>query len=101
MNERGLHKTFSSAVDAASADLLTQLNTHPFDREVASSWSKLFKGVPINPGKYDPATGYLTLYVANARTLYAMKSKQRQINTILKGIPGAPKNLKTVLQIRV
>ena len=108
--KRGLHKTFASAVDAASSDLLSLINTHPFDREVAAAWPRIHAQVVggdpraprlVTPGKYDSASGYLTLYVKNSRTLFAMKSKQRAITAALKALPSAPKNLKTVLQIAI
>lgn len=95
LNERGRHKTMSSALDAAFKDLITEKNDF-FDL-VADNWKRLFPDLPISPGRYED--GRIFLYVKNASASFAQRSKLPMIKRRLSELPGAPKRLNLRLEI--
>ena len=58
LDQRGRHRSFGSAVDAAFKDLATERND--FFDSLADRWAALFPGVPAVPGRYDG--GIIFLY---------------------------------------
>ena len=97
LDQRGRHQNFSSALDAALKDLLTEKNDF-FDL-LADRWQTLFPGSLATPGRYE--NGYIFLYVKNSAHLFMMRPKLRSITERLSELPGAPKNLKLKLEIRI
>lgn len=93
---RGRHATFSSAVEAAFRDLLTERN--PFFDSLADRWPKLFPGLPVRPGRYED--GKIFLYVPNAPTNFSMRPKLPAIRRALAALPDAPAKIDLRLEIR-
>ena len=94
-DERGRHKTLSSALDAAFRDLTTEKNA--FFDSLCDNWAKLFPGLPARPGKY--ADGKIFIFVSNAPTSYVIRPKLRTIAARLAALPGAPKRIDLRLEI--
>ncbi len=93
--ERGRHKTFQSAIDAAFKDLL--IEHHPFFDSLADQWQQLFPNLPMRPGRYEG--GVIYLYVKSAPLSFAMRPKLPMIKKTLATLSGAPKNLVLKLEI--
>lgn len=96
VEERGRHAVFSSALDAALKDLITEKNDF-FDL-VTLKWGALFPNLPIRPGRYQG--GIIFLYVRSAPMLFAMRPKLTMIKAKLKELPGAPAKLTVKLEAR-
>lgn len=93
--ERGRHATFSSALDAALADLARERNE--FFDSLADVWPKLFPGLPARPGRYEDGAMYI--YVPNAPTNFMVRPKLPMIRRKLAELPGAPKKIDLKLEI--
>lgn len=96
LNERGRHKTMSSALEAAFRDLVTEKNV--FFDSVADNWKRLFPDLPIKPGRYEG--GDIYLYVRSAPASFALRPKLPMIKRRLAELPGAPKRINLKLEIR-
>lgn len=95
LDQRGRHKSFGSAVDAAFKDLVTERND--FFDSLADRWAELFPGVPAVPGRYDG--GIIFLYVRSAPILFSLRPKLRAMARRLAALPGAPKRVDLRLEI--
>ena len=93
--KRGRHATFSSAVEAALRDLMVVHD--PFFDSLVDRWPSLFPGLPVKPGRYED--GKVFLYVKNAPTNFAMRTKLPAIRERLLELPDAPKKLDLRLEI--
>lgn len=93
---RGRHATFASAVAAAVGDLATEHDD--FFDSLADRWPKLFPNCPARPGRYD--SGRIILYVRSAPALFAFRPRLREVKRVLSALPGAPKRVDLVLEIR-
>ena len=93
--KRGRHDVFSSALDAALKDLVTEKNK--FFDSLADNWSRLFPGLAAKPGRY--ADGKIFLYVRTAPASFAIRPKLRAISARLATLPGAPKKIDLRLEI--
>ena len=94
-DQRGRHKTLSSALDAAFKDLITERND--FFDSLPDVWPKLFPSLPAKPGRYEG--GIIYIYVKNAATSFLVRPKLREISRKLAELPGAPKRLNIRLEI--
>ena len=94
--KRGRHRTFASAVDAALGGLMTERND--FFDSLADRWRELFPDIPARPGRYED--GRIFIYVANAPTLWLVRPKLAAVKRALARLPGAPRRLDLVLEIR-
>ena len=94
--KRGRHASFSSALEAAFKDLVTERND--FFDSLADRWRELFPGLPMRPGRYEG--GVIYLYVPNAPTNFAMRPKLPMVKRRLAELPGAPKKLVVKMEIR-
>lgn len=92
---RGRHASFSSAVAASLADLLTEKDD--FFDQVVDNWPRLFPGLPARPGRVQD--GCIYLYVAKATTSFALRSKLPFIRRQLQTLPGAPKTINLRVEI--
>ena len=97
LNERGRHKTISSAFDAAFRDLTTERN--PFFDSLADNWQTLFPDLPARPGRYED--GKIFVYVKNAPTAFLVRPRLRQIAAKLATLPGAPRKIDLRLEQHV
>jgi len=95
LDQRGRHKTTSSAIDAALRDLLTEKNV--FFDSLCDNWKKIFPDLPAKPGRYED--GKIFIYVRNAPTSYSVRPKLRSIAAKLALLPGAPKKIELKLEI--
>ena len=95
LGQRGRHKTFSSALNAALTDLMTEKNE--FFDSLVDNWRCLFPDMPARPGRYED--GRIFIYVKNAPTSYVIRPKLRQIAAKLATLPGAPKKINLSLEI--
>lgn len=93
---RGRHRTFASALDAACGDLLVERNE--FFDSLADRWKGLFPNLPARPGRYEG--GMIFVYVANAPTSWALRSRLPEIRRRIEELPGAPKRVDVRLEIR-
>ena len=94
-DQRGRHKTLSSALDAALKDLITERND--FFDSLPDVWPKLFPSLLAKPGRYEG--GIIYIYVKNAATSFLVRPKLREISRKLAELPGAPKRLNIRLEI--
>lgn len=94
--ERGRHATFGSAVDAAVKDLSTEHND--FFDSLADVWPRLFPNCPARPGRYED--GRIFLYVRSAPALFSFRPKLPAVKRRLAELPGAPKRIDLILEIR-
>ena len=94
--KRGRYKTFASALDAVVSDLSTERNA--FFDSLPDRWPSLFPGLAAKPGRYDD--GRIFLYVKSAPALFATRPKLPAVKRVLAKLPGAPKVIKLVLEIR-
>ena len=95
LDERGRHKTVSSAFDAAFKDLTTEKN--PFFDALCDNWRTLFPRVPAKPGRYED--GKIFIYVKNAPTSFVVRPRLKAIAARLAQLPGAPKKVDLKLEI--
>lgn len=94
--KRGRHKSFASALDAVVNDLSTERND--FFDSLADRWPALFPNLAAKPGRY--ADGKIFLRVKSAPALFAMRPRLPSVKRALLALPGAPKRLDLVLEIR-
>ncbi len=95
-NERGRHGSFGSAVDAAIKDLAVERND--FFDSLADRWAALFPKSPARPGRYED--GRIFLYVRSAPALFSFRPKLPAVKRRLAELPGAPKRIDLILEIR-
>ena len=95
LEERGRHKTVSSAFDAAFKDLTTEKN--PFFDSLCDNWKALFPDLPAKPGRYED--GKIFIYVKNAPTSFLVRPRLGTITARLAQFPGAPKRIDLRLEI--
>lgn len=93
--KRGRHGSFSSAVDAAFKDLVTEKNA--FFDSLCDNWKVLFPDLPAKPGRYED--GKIFIYVKNASLSFAVRPKLREISKRLALLPGAPAKINLRLEI--
>ncbi|MBR1920936.1 MAG: DUF721 domain-containing protein [Kiritimatiellae bacterium] len=93
-DKRGRHKSFSSALDAALADMVVERNA--FFDTLADNWRRIFPNQPARPGRYED--GKIFLYVNNAPTLFLMRPRLPMIRRRLAELPGAPKRIELRLE---
>ena len=93
---RGRHATFASAVDSAYASLVEEKSD--FFDSLADRWPSLFPGLAARPGRVDG--GRIVLYVKSAPALFATRPKLAAVRRTLAALPGAPKRLDLLLEIR-
>lgn len=93
--ERGRHKSFNSATEAALRDLLTERNA--FYDSLCDNWARLFPDLPAKPGRYQDGT--IFIYVKNAPLSFSVRPKLRTIKAKLAELPGAPKRIDLKLEI--
>lgn len=94
-DRRGRHPKFSSAVEAAAKDLMSERSA--FFDSLADLWPSLFPKCAARPGRW--SEGKLFLYVNSAPALFGMRPKLRAMKAALAALPGAPKRLDLVLEI--
>jgi len=94
--KRGRHATFSSALAAVVSDLSTERNS--FFDSLSDLWPSLFPDLAAKPGRYDD--GRIFLYVKSAPALFATRPKLPAVKRALAKLPGAPKAMNIVLEIR-
>lgn len=94
-DQRGRHKTLTSAVEAALKDMLTERNS--FFDSLCDNWARLFPDLPAKPGRYED--GYIFIYVRSAPTMFLLRPKLRSIKAKLAELPGAPKKFEIRLEI--
>ena len=92
---RGRHENFSSALDAAFADLTTERNG--FFDTLPDLWPEVFPSLPVRPGRYE--NGKIVLYVKNPPTLYSVRMKLGMIRAKLAALPGAPEKIDVKLEV--
>ena len=97
LNERGRHKTVSSAFEAAFRDLTAEKND--FFDSLCDNWKTLFPDLPARPGRYE--NGKIFVYVKNAPTAFLVRPRLRTIAAKLATLPGAPKRLDLRLEQHV
>lgn len=97
LNERGRHKTVSSAFEAAFRDLTVEKND--FFDSLCDNWKTLFPDLPARPGRYED--GKIFVYVKNAPTAFLVRPRLRTIAAKLATLPGAPKRLDLRLEQHV
>ena len=95
-NERGRYATFGAAGDAVARALAVEHNA--FFDSLVDVWTTLFPNSPARPGRYDG--GRIVLYVRSAPALFAFRSKLPAVKRKLAELPGAPKRLDLILEIR-
>ena len=95
--QRGRHKTASTAFDAAFKALSSERND--FFDALVDNWKRLFPGVPARPGRFE--NGRIYVYVRNAPTSYVVRPKLRAMAARLAELPGAPKKIDLRLEIHV
>lgn len=93
--KRGRHASFSSAIDAAFNDLVTEKNA--FFDSLVDNWKKLFPDLPAKPGRYED--GRIFIYVKNAPLSFAVRPKLREISKRLAQLPLAPRKIDLRLEI--
>ena len=93
--KRGRHGTFSSAVDAAFKDLVTEKND--FFDSLVDNWKRLFPDLPARPGRYED--GKIFIYVRTAPLSFAVRPRLRDISKRLSQLPGAPRRVDLRLEI--
>lgn len=94
-DKRGRHGTFSSAIDAAFKDLVTEKNA--FFDSLTDNWQSLFPDIPAKPGRYED--GRIFIYVKNAPLSFAVRPKLREMARRLSLLPGAPRKIDLRLEI--
>lgn len=94
--KRGRHASFSKALDAAAQALASEAYGGFFDI-LAGEWRKMFPSLPARPGRHDG--NCLTLYVRSAPALFSVRPRIAAVKRAIAALPGAPKNLKVVLEI--
>lgn len=94
-DKRGRHGSFSSAVDAAFTDLITEKNA--FFDSLVDNWKILFADIPARPGRYED--GKIFIYVKNAPLSFAVRPKLREIARRLSQLPLAPRKIDLRLEI--
>ncbi len=94
-DKRGRHKTFASAVDAATQDILVERD--PFFESLTDRWRSLFPASAARPGRYD--SGKIVLYVRSAPALFAFRPRLAQVKKALAALPGAPSKIDLRLEI--
>lgn len=92
---RGRHEDFSSALDAAFADLTMERNS--FFDSLPDLWPEIFPSLPAQPGRYDD--GKIVLYVKNPSTLYSVRMKLGMIRGKIATLPGAPAKIDIKLEV--
>ena len=95
-DKRGRHGSFASAVVAALKELSTERSE--FFDSLADRWQGLFPNLAARPGRYED--GKVFLYVKSAPTLYSIRPRLAAVKSALAALPGAPKRLDIVLEIR-
>ncbi len=95
-HERGRYTTFGAAVDAAARSLSVERND--FFDSLADRWPTLFPNSPARPGRYED--GRIILYVRSAPALFAFRPRLAAVKRTLATLPGAPKRLNVILEIR-
>jgi len=93
-DKRGLHKTMSSAFDAAFKDLTTEKNV--FFDSLVDNWKKIFPDLPARPGRYED--GKIFVYVRNAPTAFLLRPRLKAIAARLRTLPGAPEKIDLRLE---
>ena len=94
-DKRGRHTNFSSALDAAVSDLLTEKNE--FFDYLADNWARLFPTLPARPGRYED--GKIFVYVKSAVLSFKVRPQLRAIAARLAQLPGAPRRIDLRLEI--
>ena len=97
LNERGRHKTVSSAFEAAFRDLTVEKND--FFDSLCDNWKTLFPDLPARLGRYED--GKIFVYVKNAPTAFLVRPRLRTIAAKLATLPGVPKRLDLRLEQHV
>ena len=95
LDERGRHKTVSSAFDAAFKDLTTEKNA--FFDSLCDNWKTIYPDLPAKPGRYED--GKIFIYVKNAPTSFLVRPRLGTITARLAQLPGAPKKINLRLEI--
>lgn len=95
-NERGRYATFASVVDAVGRDLAVEHND--FFDSLADRWPTLFPNSPARPGRYED--GKIILYVRSAPALFSFRPRLASVKRTLATLPGAPKRIDLLLEIR-
>lgn len=94
--QRGRYATFGSVVDAVAKDL--SLEHNDFFDSLADRWPTLFPNCPARPGRYED--GKIILYVRSAPALFSFRPRLASVKRTLAALPGAPKHLNLLLEIR-
>ena len=94
-DQRGKHKTLSSALDAAFKALTVEHND--FFDSLCDNWAKIFPDMPAKPGRYED--GKIFIYVRSAAVSFMVRPKLRTIAGRLAQLPGAPKRIDLRLEI--
>ena len=93
---RGRHASFASALDTVAKTLAKEACGGFFD-VLADEWHKMFPSLPAKPGRHDG--NCLTLYVRSASVLFSVRPRLAMVKRAIATLPGAPENLKVVLEI--
>ncbi|MBO5647650.1 MAG: hypothetical protein J6S30_02670 [Kiritimatiellae bacterium] len=96
--KRGRHSTFDSALKSVVASIAHTIGRDEFFDSIVDRWAGLFPGCQARPGRRD--SDRIVLYVSSAPVLFMMRPKLPQMKRVLAALPGAPKRLALVLEIR-
>jgi len=95
LGERGRHRSFGGAIDAALKDLAVERND--FFDSLADSWDALFPGFQARPGRYED--GKIVLYARSAPALFSARPRLRMVKARLAQMPNAPAKIALRLEI--
>ena len=95
LDQRGRHKTLSSALDAALKDLMTERNE--FYSTLVDNFRRLFPDSPARPGRYQD--GRIYLYVSDSPTFFLLFPRLKAMAAKLRELPGAPRRIDLRLEI--
>lgn len=96
--KRGRHATFGSALDTIARSLSKAIDRDEFFDSLVENWTGLFPASHARPGRKEGDR--IILYVNSAPVLFMMRPKLPGMKKVLLGLPGAPKRLSLLLEIR-
>lgn len=94
-DKRGRFASMGKAVELALKELSAERND--FYDSLVDNWRRLFPELPAWPGRYE--AGRIYVYVANAPTLFMMRTKLPALRKRLAELPGAPKTISLRLEV--
>lgn len=93
---RGKYAKFADALAASVAGLSSERDA--FFDSLADRWKTLFPALAARPGRV--ADGKIVLYVRSAPALFSVRGKLPAVKKVLASLPGAPKRIDLLLEIR-